>query len=264
MMPSIHSCDLSLVCPAFNEAENLTPLVAEWNGVLRATGQTYEMIIVDDASDDATPAVLRAAVQDHSRLRVLRMSRRGGQSAALAAGFAAARGRWFVTSDADLQNDPADLPKLLELAGEFDLICGWRKDRQDSWTKRLTSLLANARRRKLLDDGVHDTGCGLKVFRREIATRILHFDGMHRFLPALAKIEGFTVTEVPVHHRPRVRGASKYWIFNRFRKPIADLRGVAWYRSRHLAAAAHEITASEVTERTTEPVAVTPPRAQAC
>ena len=150
--------------------------------------------------------------------------------------------KWIITSDADLQNDPTDLPNMLELTKQFDMVCGWRKDRQDTWTKRLTSRFANARRRKLLEDGVHDTGCGLKVFRREIAERILKFDGMHRFFPALAKIEGFTVTEVPVHHRPRTRGKSKYWIFNRFRKPIQDLSGVAWFRARHLNFVAQEIT----------------------
>lgn len=245
MALSIFCCDLSLVCPAFNEAENVIQLLTEWDGVLRATGQTYEMIVVDDGSSDATPRVLCVARQTYRRLRVLRMHRRSGQSAALAAGFAAARGRWIVTSDADLQNDPAGLPKMLELASQFDMVCGWRKDRKDTWTKRITSRFANAGRRKLLDDGVHDTGCGLKVFRREIAERVLQFDGMHRFLPALAKIEGFTVTEVPVRHRPRLRGQSKYWIFNRFLKPIQDLRGVAWYRARRLHIAAEEITATE-------------------
>ena len=242
---SVYGCDLSLVCPAFNEAENLPQLLTEWNGVLRATGLTYEMIVVDDGSSDGTPRVLCVARETYRRLRELRMPRRGGQSAALAAGFAAARGRWIVTSDADLQNDPTSLPRMLQLTNQFDMVCGWRKDRKDSWTKRLTSHIANTRRRKLLDDGVHDTGCGLKVFRREIAECILKFDGMHRFLPALAKIEGFTVTEIPVHHRPRLRGKSKYWIFNRFLKPIQDLRGVAWYRARRLQIAATEISATE-------------------
>ena len=236
------SCDLSLVCPAFNEAENLPQFLGEWDGVLRATGRSYEMIVVDDESNDATPRVLCAALGTYPRLRVLRMQKRSGQSAALAAGFATARGKWIVSSDSDLQNDPADLPKMLELTAEFDMVCGWRKDRRDTWTKRLTSRIANARRRKLLDDGVHDTGCGLKVFRREIAERILKFNGMHRFFPALAKIEGFTVTELPVQHRPRVRGQSKYWIFNRFLKPIQDLRGVAWFRARRLDYVVREVT----------------------
>jgi glycosyltransferase involved in cell wall biosynthesis len=233
---------MSLVCPAFNEAENVAELLAEWDVALRETARSYEMIVVDDFSTDATLPVLRECMRVFPSLRVLGMRCRAGQSAALAAGLAVARGRWIVTSDADLQNDPADLPKLLGLTEQFDLICGWRRERRDTWTKRLTSRFANERRRKLLDDGVHDSGCGLKVFRREVAERILHFDGMHRFLPALAKLEGFTVTEVPVNHRPRIRGKSKYWIFNRFRKPIQDLKGVAWYRSRRITCQADEIS----------------------
>jgi glycosyltransferase involved in cell wall biosynthesis len=250
MARSIPSVELSLVCPAFNEAMNLKPLLTEWDAALAATRREYEMILVDDASTDATSDVVRELLRMFPRLRVLCMRGQSGQSAALAAGFAAARGEWIVTSDADLQNDPADLPRLLELAGPFDMVCGWRRDRKDTWTKRLTSRLANARRRKLLDDGVHDSGCGLKVFRRVVAERILQFNGMHRFFPALAKIEGFTVTEVPVHHRARKHGKSKYWIFNRFRKPIEDLRGVAWYRARHI-----ESAADEVAEIETQPLA---------
>ena len=123
------------------------------------------------------------------------------------------------------------------------MVCGWRKDRQDVWTKRWISRFANQRRSRLLEDGVHDTGCALRVFRREIAERVIKFNGMHRFLPALARIEGFSVTEIPVHHRPRERGVSKYWIFNRFRKPIQDLRGVLWYKARHLNYSASEVTA---------------------
>jgi glycosyltransferase involved in cell wall biosynthesis len=252
-MPSL-KCELSLVCPALNEAENLPTLLAEWDRALASTGRPYEMIIVDDESTDATPQVLRDLTRVHRSLRVLRMRHRAGQSGALSAGFAVARGLWIITSDADLQNDPADLPAMLELTDRFDMVCGWRRDRHDPWTKRIVSRFANARRRKLLEDGVHDTGCGLKVFRREVAERILHFDGMHRFFPALAKIEGFTVTELPVHHRPRAQGKSKYWIFNRFRKPIQDLNGVAWYRARHLTG-----VADEMTDRMVEP----PPIARA-
>lgn len=247
-MNSAYGCELSLVCPAFNESENIPELLAEWDGVLRATGRTYEMVLVDDESTDATPQRLQEAMRRYKCLRVLRMRKRSGQSAALAAGFAAARGQWIITSDGDLQNDPNDLPKLLELAIDFDMVCGWRTNRRDTWTKRFISRFANARRRRLLDDGVHDTGCGLKVMRRAVATRVLQFDGMHRFFPALAKIEGFTVTEVAVHHRPRSRGKSKYWIFNRFRKPIQDLQGVAWYRARRL-----QFTADELTPNVTKP-----------
>jgi len=246
-MIRLHRDSLSLVCPAHNEADNLVELVSEWDGALRAAGRPYEMIIVDDGSTDGTQLVLRVVRRGFERLRVLRMHRQSGQSAALAAGFSSAQGEWIVTSDADLQNDPADLPRLLELAGTFDMVCGWRRERRDPWTKRVISRFANARRKKLLDDGVHDTGCGLKLFRRSITDRLLHFNGMHRFLPALAKIAGFSVTEVPVRHRPRARGKSKYWIFNRFLRPIRDLSGVAWYRARRLDPSALEVTEIEST-----------------
>jgi glycosyltransferase involved in cell wall biosynthesis len=239
---SSYTRDLSLVCPAYNEAENIEQLLGEWDEALRATSRAYEMILVDDASTDHTPEIVQAAMLTYPRLRWIRMFYRSGQSAALAAGFDAARGQWLITSDADLQNNPVDLPRMLSLTEHFDMVCGWRRERKDPWTKRLTSWFANARRRKLLDDGVHDSGCGLKVFRREVADSVLRFHGMHRFLPALARIEGFSVAEVPVQHRPRVRGQSKYWIFNRFLGPIQDLRGVAWYRRRHLQYAAEEVT----------------------
>lgn len=238
--------ELSLICPAYNEADNIEPLLAEWDAALRSCELSYEMILVDDASTDATSDRLRRSQRQYPALRVLRMARRSGQSAALLAGFDAARGRWLVTSDADLQNDPRDLPRMWLLAGEFDMVCGWRRDRRDPWLKRIVSRIANARRRRVLDDGVHDTGCGLKLFRREIARRVLRFHGMHRFLPALARIEGFSVTEVVVNHRPRVRAASKYTFWNRLRKPIEDLNGVAWYRDRHVQVEAIEIEADAI------------------
>ena len=234
--------DLSLVCPAYNEQESLELLLKEWDDQLRSTSLSYEMILVDDGSTDSTPELMTHALRTYQTLRVLRMDRRSGQSSALVAGFRAARGCWIVTSDADLQNDPADLPKFLELTEAFDVVCGWRWDRKDSWTKRQISRFANASRRRLLDDDVHDTGCGMKLIHRNVVERILEFDGMHRFLPALAKIEGFRVAEVPVRHRPRIHGKSKYWIFNRFLRPIEDLRGVAWYRRRRLRYAPVEIT----------------------
>ena len=242
MQLSAGSCELSLVCPAYNEQQNLPVLLREWEGALSGSGRSFEMIVIDDASTDLSHEVLRLAMNSYARLRVLRLAEQSGQSAALAAGFEAARGRWLVTSDADLQNDPGDLPRLLELAEEFDMVCGWRQCRQDRWTKRLISQLANLRRRRLLDDGMHDSGCGLKLFRKQVAEQILHFDGMHRFLPALAKMEGFSVVEIPVRHRPRFHGKSKYSVFNRFRRPIEDLRGVAWYRARQLSYCSVELT----------------------
>ncbi len=199
------------------------------------------MIVVDDSSSDESAELLERLMGRYAQLRVVQLAERSGQSAALAAGFDAARGRLIVTADADLQNDPADLTRLLEMAEQYDLVCGWRRDRHDPLWKRLVSRIANARRRHVLDDGVHDTGCGLKLFRREVTERILRFDGMHRFFPALAQIEGFRIGEVPVRHRPRAGGRTKYHLFNRLRKPIGDLRGVAWYRSRKLRYVAREL-----------------------
>lgn len=232
--------ELSLVCPAYNEVENVPTLVAEWDRALRAVGRPYEIILVDDASTDGTLAAMLSARERFAAVRVLQLRRHAGQSAALAAGFDTARGQWVITSDADLQNEPADVGKLLALADSYDLVCGWRHDRHDNWLRRLISRVSNARRRRKLGDAAHDTGCGLKVFRREVTRRILRFDGMHRFFPALAQIEGFRVTEVKVAHRPRRRGRSKYNLFNRSRKPIQDLRAVAWYRSRRLDCEARE------------------------
>lgn len=244
----VQSADISLVCPAFNEADNLEPLLEEWDAVLASLRVPYEMIVVDDCSSDSTLNVLQSLMTRYESLRALRMTCRGGQSAALAAGFDAAQGRWIVTSDADLQNDPRDLPKMLEQAAGFDVVCGWRRDRRDPWIKRIVSRIANARRRRALNDGIQDTGCGLKLMRREVAQRVLRFNGMHRFFPALAQVEGFTVTEIPVNHRPRTRAASKYTFFNRLRKPIEDLRGVRWYRDRHIDTDAVEIARVAIAE----------------
>jgi glycosyltransferase involved in cell wall biosynthesis len=246
MPGSAPTCELSLVCPAFNEAENLPEVLAEWDAVLRQAGRLYEMIIVDDGSTDATADVLRESLCSYATLRVLRLQRRSGQSAALAAGLDAARGRWIITSDADLQNDPADLPRMLALCDRFDLVCGWRVQRQDTWMKRLISRIANAWRRRVLDDSMHDSGCGLKLLRRELAESVVKFDGMHRFLPALARMAGFRVTETSVAHRARRRGQSKYGVFNRLAKPIGDLRGVAWLRARRLSYVAAEQSRHDV------------------
>ncbi len=226
--------ELSLVCPAHNEAANIEPLVREWEEVLQRVGCSFEIILVDDGSTDDTFDRIRQLATDRPYLRGIRLASKSGQSAALVAGFQVARGRWIVTSDADLQNDPHDLPRLLRAAAEAELVCGWRRDRKDPMWKRLVSRLANWWRNRKLQDGVHDTGCGLKLIRRDLALRLLPFDGMHRFMPALARIEGYRVTEVVVNHRPRQRERSKYTFFNRLIKPIQDLRAIAWYRRRRV------------------------------
>ncbi|GEM_PF-505421 len=224
----------SLVAPCYNEATNLADFVAEWHDVLKSVGEPFEIVLVDDASTDGSFEVLRNLAGRYPELRALRLARRSGQSAALLAGIHASRGRWIITSDSDLQNDPRDLVQMIQATRDADLVCGWRKHRQDPQWRKLVSRIANWYRRRHLDDGVHDSGCGLKLMKREVALSLLPFDGVHRFIPAIAQIEGFKVSEVVVNHRPRQRERSKYTFFNRLIRPIQDLKGVAWYRRRRV------------------------------
>ena len=227
---------LSIILPVFDEAENLPPLLEEIRAALETHGD-FEVICVDDGSSDETPAVLAAALADHACLRVLRHGRRSGQSAALRSGVVAARGDWIATLDGDGQNDPADIPPLLRqareqgLAGHW-LLAGWRTRRQDDALKRLSSRLANGLRRRLLQDATPDTGCGLKLFPRETFLALPWFDHMHRFLPALVLRAGGRVIPVPVAHRPRRAGRSKYGVHNRLWVGLVDLLGVLWLQRR--------------------------------
>ena len=225
---------LSVVIPAYNEEANVGPCHAELAGVLGGLGRPFEIVFVDDGSTDGTFAALRAIIAADPRVRALRFRANAGQTAALAAGFAAARGDVVVTMDADLQNDPADIPRLLAALESADLVCGWRVERRDPWTKRVASRIANRVRARLTGDGVHDTGCTLKAFRRAAVPRRHLYRGMHRFLPALARIEGFRVVEVPVGHRPRRAGTSKYGNWTRLWAGLADLCAVRWMARRRL------------------------------
>ncbi len=223
---------LSLVCPAHNEAANIVPLLHEWHRALGGLRAPFEIVVVDDGSTDGTAQEVRSVCAKLPGVRLVRCPARSGQSAALANGCAHARGNVIVTCDADLQNDPADLPLMLASLDRCDLVCGWRQQRHDRWMRRLASRAANVVIRRLFGQHVHDAGCALKVFRREVVERILLFDGAHRFFAILAVIEGFRVTEVPVHHRPRQAGRSKYGLFNRLVRTVHDLCGVDWYRRR--------------------------------
>jgi glycosyltransferase involved in cell wall biosynthesis len=225
---------LSVVIPAYNEAPNVEPGYRELLEVLEPLGRPFEVIVVDDGSTDRTFGVLARIADADPRLRVLRFKRNAGQTAALLAGFRAARGDVVVTLDADLQNDPRDIPALLAALPGCDAVCGWRVDRHDPWSKRIASRIANAVRRRLTGDGVHDTGCMLKAFRREALTRLPPFRNMHRFLPALLQQEGFRVVEVPVRHRPRRAGQSKYGNWGRLWAGLADLWAVRWMARRRL------------------------------
>jgi dolichol-phosphate mannosyltransferase len=228
---------VSVIVPVKNEAENVLPLVEEIHRALDGRAE-FELIYVDDGSTDDTPAQLALAARRFERLRVIRHRRSCGQSTAVATGVHAARHPWIATLDGDRQNDPADLPKLLDALGPgrrtpgLNLVIGWRTERHDSAVRKLSSRIANGVRGGLLGDRTPDTGCGLKVFSREVFLRLPFFDHMHRFLPALVLRDGGTVQSVPVHHRARPAGTSKYGIGNRLWVGIVDLFGVMWLNRR--------------------------------
>ncbi len=228
--------DLSVVVPVHDEAANIEPLIAEIRAALEPL-LAFEIIYVDDGSGDGTPATLARARRDCARLRVLRHRERCGQSAALHSGVAAARSAWIATLDGDGQNDPADIPSLLRLRDEsagpaLQMVAGVRRKRRDSVAKRWASRVANAVRRRALRDRTSDTGCGLKLFRREAFLALPYFDHMHRFLPALIQRNGGIVVEATVNHRPRASGRSHYGLLNRGFVGIVDLCGVAWLQRR--------------------------------
>lgn len=226
---------LSVVVPVFNERDNIPPLVAEIVAALRGRID-FEIVYVDDQSSDDSLAVLAAEQQRHPELRVIRHLTRSGQSTAVWNGVRAARSPWIATLDGDGQNDPADIPKLLAARGQAPaqvrLFAGWRTTRRDSFNKRISSKIANGVRSRMLRDDTPDTGCGLKLFEREVFLRLPYFDHMHRYLPALVKRAGFASQSVPVNHRPRTAGTSKYGMLDRLWVGLADLRGVAWLMRR--------------------------------
>ncbi len=220
---------LSLVIPLFNEEGNVAPLQEELAAAL--TGRDYELILVDDCSSDRT----LERIQRGPGVRVIEFEKNTGQSAAMYAGIMAARGDVIVTMDGDRQNDPADIARLLDKLNEgYDLVCGWRVKRQDIFSKRLSSLIANFVRSRFTRDGVHDTGCSLKVMRRECRDALFLFRGMHRFIPALVKGLGCKIAELPVNHRPRLAGVSKYGFGSRAWKATCDMLAVRWFLSRQL------------------------------
>jgi dolichol-phosphate mannosyltransferase len=221
----------SLVVPAYNERQSIPALAAEIDRAMRQLGEPWEAIWVDDGSTDDTIDVLRSLAPPH---RYLRLAENSGQSAALLAGFKAARGSWIGTLDADGQNDPADLPRLFHRAREagVDMVNGVRRQRRDSWLRRWSSRLANAYRRALLHDGASDVGCSTRVVRHELVADLPCFDGMHRFLPSLVAARGAKVIELEVAHRPRATGVSKYGVRNRLWVGLEDVQGVRWLRAR--------------------------------
>jgi glycosyltransferase involved in cell wall biosynthesis len=233
-MPEPTRLRLSVVVPVYNERDNLPPLTTQIMKALTGQVDSFEIIYVNDGSTDGSGPLLDEHAGYYPEVRVFHFDRNYGQTAAFDAGFHQAGGDLIATLDSDLQYDPADILTLLPLADHYDLVCGWRKDRHDTLVKRLSSRIANAIRNAVVHDGIHDTGCSLKVFRRRVVERIPLFEGMHRFFPALARMHGFTVTEVPVRHFPRIHGQSKYGIGNRIFKGLRDLFAVRWMQGRCL------------------------------
>ena len=227
---------LSVVTAAYDEAPNLPRLIQEIDAALKNIPGVHEIIIVDDGSDDATVKVCEQLLEQYPLLKVCRLAHRSGQTAAIDAGFRIARGTYVAMLDADLQNDPVDIPGLLNMliSGPYDLVSGWRSRRHDPWIRKVSSKIANNVRNLLTHESIHDSACGLKVFRRACLTRIKLYTGMHRFLPTLFRMEGFEVIEVRVNHRPRIAGVAKYGVRNRAIRGLRDTLAVRWMHSRTL------------------------------
>src|SRR5436305_14637844 len=228
--------ELSLVIPVYNERDNLPVLVEEIERALTARRGCYEIVAVDDGSTDGSLDVLKALKREHPEIHIVAFAANAGQTAAFAAGFDAARGRVVVTLDADLQNDPADIPALLsELErGGAAAVAGYRVERRASGWKRLQGRIANGIRNRLNRETIRDTGCSLKAFRADALRELALFNGMHRFLPTLIRMQGGSVREVPVRHRPRRYGKTKYGMWNRVFRGLADALAVRWMQRRAL------------------------------
>lgn len=223
---------ISIIVPVFEETENVLPMAREVAAAFAVVPNDWELVFVDDGSRDATWEKVCEAARANPRVRGVRHTRNAGQSAALWTGIQQTDRPLLATLDGDLQNDPADLPRLLQELESCDFACGWRQNRQDTFVRRVSSRLARAARRAALGAEFRDTGCALRVFRRAALAGVFGFNGLHRFLPILVAGGGFRVREVPVNHRPRVAGVSKYGVWNRLGRGLHDLVAIAWYQRR--------------------------------
>jgi glycosyltransferase involved in cell wall biosynthesis len=237
---------LSLVIPCYNEQENVDVLLTRVDAALAVLGKPFEVLLIDDGSTDQTPQLLADGLKKYPWLRVIRMAKNGGQSAAFEAGFAAAAGQIIATIDADLQNDPEEIPRLLPLLDEknVDMITGWRKDRQDTSFRRWQSRQANRIRNWVTEETVIDSASSLKVYRAHAVKGLKLFRGAHRYFPTLVKMRGYTVFETPVKHSARYAGTAKYGFGNRAFVGIYDLIGVRWMKKRYLNYQATEVPRS--------------------
>ncbi len=232
----MHTASISVVVPVFNEEDNIPVVYQEIADALTPLGLPWDVLFVDDGSNDTSLQVIKQlAAQEPEHVRFIAFARNCGQSAAFAAGFKTANAEVIVTIDADLQNDPADIPAMLAVYEQgHDMVIGWRAERQDSWTKKKASRIANWIRNTVSRETVTDTGCSLKILRAELARKIPMFTGMHRFLPTLMKLEGAQVAEVKVNHRPRLHGKSKYGVLDRALTTWSDLLAVRWMKKRYI------------------------------
>ena len=224
---------VSIVVPVYNEQDNILPLAEELHK-LNAAIPDLEVLFVDDGSRDQTWERIRAAQTAFPTVRGLRYEKNRGHSSAMLTGMRLAAGDVLVTIDGDMQNNPADIPRLLAEMGSFDVVCGYRANRKDTWSRRIGSRLANRVRNWCTHDGIRDTGCSLKAFRKECVSDLPPVEGVHRFMPAYFKLNGRTIKELAVDHRPRTRGTSKYTNMKRLPRTIFDLFGFVWYRKRYL------------------------------
>jgi len=233
---------LSVVFPVYNEEENVPILLAEIAKALDGTPWTYEIVAADDGSTDRSLAALREARAKYPTLRIVTLEKNSGQTAALDAAWRAARGKYVVSLDADLQNDPADIPAMMKKLEELgvDMVIGVRVNRHDTFSRRMQSKIGNGVRNWITRDQITDTGCSLKVVRREAIDRVKLYTGMHRFLPTLVRMQGYKVAEMPVNHRARQFGVSKYGAMNRAFRGLADCLAVRWMSKRVLDYRAHE------------------------
>ena len=228
--------DLSVVIPVYNEEASLSPLWSELREVLERLPLSFEVVFVDDGSRDRSAEIIRSFRETDQRVHLVRLKTNGGETAATDAGFKAARGRRVVVMDADLQNDPADIPMLLAHLDHWDAVTGWRVDRAagDNFVRRASSRIANRIRNWMSDETIQDSGCTFRAFRRECLRELVLYRGFHRFIPTLLKIRGYRVIEVSVGHRPRRFGRSKYGVFNRALVAFVDLLVIRWMKTRLL------------------------------
>lgn len=248
----MESVELSIIAPAYNEVDNIEPLIERVREIFGSTGMSFEVVIADDCSTDGTDQKLLALMQKYPWLRGVRLNKNSGQSAAMDCGFRHARGKVWGTVDADMQNDPAEILRLMKLLGpEADMINGWRKDRQDKnkFMRRIQTRIANGIRNWVSGDNIKDSACGLKVYKRECLEGFTLYKGMHRFFPALVKMRGFKVIEVPVSHNARLHGVTKYKFGSRVIRAFVDLLAVRWMKKRMILYSARELVVQPVPPR---------------